>query len=119
MKILLVSANSQYIHASPAPWCLKAGIEKFAKEKIEVGVFECTVNEKIGEVFQNIFEHNPQIVSFSCYIWNIDFVLKLAEMVKNQLGCTIILGGPEVTFNCENIIKKQMSLNKSFCSLTL
>ncbi len=106
MKILLVSANSQYIHASPAPWCLKAGIEKFAKEKCEVFVFECTVNEKTSDIFEKIIEQNPQIISFSCYIWNIDFVLKLAKMVKNQLGCTIVLGGPEVTFNSENIIKK-------------
>ncbi len=106
MKILLVSANSQYIHASPAPWCLKAGIEKNSKEQCEVSVFECTVNEKIRDVFEKIIEENPQIVSFSCYIWNINFVLKLAEMVKSELGCTIVLGGPEVTFNSETTVNK-------------
>lgn len=106
MKVVLVSINSQYIHASPAPWCLKAGIEKFSNEKSEIVVFEGTVNEKIDNVFEKIVKLNPNIISFSCYIWNIVFVLKLAQMVKDELGCIVVLGGPEVTFNSENVIKE-------------
>ncbi len=105
MRVVLASINSQYIHASSTPWCLKAAISKYSKEKSEVLVFEGTVNEDIIEVFQKIAQLKPQILSFSCYIWNIDFVLKLAEMAKRELGCVVVLGGPEVSFNYENVIK--------------
>jgi radical SAM superfamily enzyme YgiQ (UPF0313 family) len=46
-----------------------------------------------------ILEKKPDIIGFSCYIWNIELVLQLAETIKmDNSDINIILGGPEVSF---------------------
>lgn len=42
---------------------------------------------------------NIQVLAFSCYIWNIEYIQKLCQMIKKQKPeMIIILGGPEVTY---------------------
>src|SRR4030043_500976 len=55
-------------------------------------------NQKLSSVAEEIIRQEPEIVGFSCYVWNIERILKLSGMVKK--GCPkvkIILGGPEVS----------------------
>ncbi|MBV1758227.1 MAG: cobalamin-dependent protein, partial [Dethiosulfatibacter sp.] len=41
----------------------------------------------------------PDVIGFSCYIWNIELVLQIAETIKiDNSNISIILGGPEVSF---------------------
>jgi hypothetical protein len=41
---------------------------------------------------------NPKIAAFSCYQWNRNYNLRLAESIKKYFpNCKIIFGGPEVT----------------------
>lgn len=41
-------------------------------------------------------------MGFSCYIWNIELILPLLRQLRKVLpGTTIILGGPEVSFDVE------------------
>jgi len=45
-----------------------------------------------------IVERSPWLVGFTCYLWNIERVLWIAEEVKRRLpGVRLVLGGPEVT----------------------
>ncbi len=86
-----------------APWCLAAGIREFCKEEHEYKVVEGTINEPLDKIAERIVSENPDIIGLSCYIWNINSVAKLGEMLKTALpNCIIILGGPEVSYNtCE------------------
>ena len=44
------------------------------------------------------------VIAFSCYIWNIDEIKELCSMLKKESQVTIILGGPEVTYEPEILI---------------
>ncbi len=49
-------------------------------------------------IVEEILERSPGIVGFSCYLWNIDRTLWIAEKLKErQPELLIVLGGPEVT----------------------
>lgn len=93
MKKLLVSVASKYIHSALAVWYLKAEVPQY-------DVFECTINEDIDAVYKRIIEEKPEIIGFSCYIWNISYIHRLTLMVKRALPeIKIIYGGPEVSYN--------------------
>jgi len=102
MKTLIISLNSKYIHSSLAPWYLKASC---GTECGEVIVSEHTINENPDSILSLIYSHRPDVVAFSCYIWNISHVLRLASSLKKLLPQTvIILGGPEVSYDAEDIL---------------
>jgi radical SAM superfamily enzyme YgiQ (UPF0313 family) len=45
-----------------------------------------------------VVETEPDIVGFSCYLWNVERTLHLCGQIRQRLErCTIMLGGPEVT----------------------
>ena len=84
MKIVIGCLNSKYIHASLAPWCLKSGVENFCKSEVESKVLESTINGDINDFANRIILENPQVVSFSCYIWNIAKTLEVAHRIKQK-----------------------------------
>ena len=103
---LLCVLNAKYIHASPAPWCLKAGVKEYAPEIYDcVHIEEATVNTPIENVLEKICDKNPAVIGFSCYLWNIDYTLRLSALIKARLPETVIaLGGPEVSYCAEKIL---------------
>lgn len=104
MNITLVSLNSKYIHSSLAPWCIKAGVSCFCHDKHNISVKECTVNDSLQNIYSKITEDNCDLIAFCCYIWNIEKVLELSELLKSNLGLTIALGGPEVQYRAKDIL---------------
>lgn len=64
-------------------------------------------NNELEKIKSKLLQHNPNIIGFSCYIWNIDIILKIAKLVKkDKPNVTIILGGPEVSESYAKIIIK-------------
>lgn len=105
MTAVICVLNSQYIHSSLAPWCLLAGIEQYCDSGINAEVIEGTVNEPLENAAKRIIELKPQAIGFSCYIWNITETKQLIRLVSAALPeAVIILGGPEVSFNAEEIL---------------
>ncbi|MDD4080552.1 MAG: DUF4080 domain-containing protein [Eubacteriales bacterium] len=99
LQAALLSLNSQYVHSSLAPWCLRAGVFAFSKGNYEVRVLEGTVNEPLQSVAERIIQENPRVLGVSCYIWNIKAVKALLPLIRAALPqCVIVLGGPEVSF---------------------
>ena len=95
MKVLLVAVNSKYIHTSLAVRALTA-----YADSPDVSYIEFTINERIEDVISRIYSAEAETVMFSCYIWNIEFILKTASTLKKlNPSVNIILGGPEVTFD--------------------
>lgn len=100
MKSILCSLNSKYIHSSLGVWCLLAGSEKFCKTDIKIKVVEGTINETHDLIIERLMAEKADIISFSCYIWNITHVLEIAEQIKKiSPKSTVIFGGPEVSYN--------------------
>ena len=81
MKTLFCCLNSKYIHSSLAPWYLFSACRRYCCEGIDFGVFEGTINEKESNTTEKILREKADILSFSCYIWNITSVLSCAEKI--------------------------------------
>lgn len=105
MKSIFIAVNSKFIHSALAPWYLKAAC---GQDCGETGVLEFTINDSPDTVLAGIYSEQPDIAAFSCYIWNVEFVLKLAANLKKLLPDTIIvLGGPEVSYDAGVLLDKQ------------
>ena len=106
MKVIISCLNSKYVHASLSPWCLLAGVREFSKNIYDTLVMESTINGDT-EVFANeIINEKPDVVAFSCYIWNITKTLEICRIIKNKYDCKIVLGGPEVAYRPKDVLEK-------------
>ena len=106
-RAALCVLNAKYVHASPAPWCLAAGVKQDAPVLWpDVRVVEGTVNEAPDAVLARICAEQPRLVSFSCYIWNIRETLALCAALRARLpGVTLVLGGPEVSYCAAQVLR--------------
>lgn len=103
MKILLAAVNAKYIHSNLAVYSLKAYAGEY-KDQIEIG--EYTINQKKDEILKGLYERRPDILCFSCYIWNISYVTELITEIAKVLPETKIwVGGPEVSYCGEQFLK--------------
>ena len=103
MKVLLVALNAKYIHSNPALYSLLAYAGKY-KEHIELA--EYTINQSLEEIMGDIYKRKPDVLAFSCYIWNISPVFSLTREMKKVLKETDIwLGGPEVSYDSGHILE--------------
>ncbi len=97
VNIVVVGVNSKYIHSCLAAWYLKESLADL--DGIEVDVREYTINNQLQVCLEDIYIRRPHVVAFSCYIWNIDFIRRLAKDLKKILPETyIVAGGPEVSY---------------------
>ena len=106
MKVIIACLNSKYIHASLSPWCLLAGVREFAKDDYDIAVMESTINGDTSAFADSIINEKPDIVAFSCYIWNITKTLEICKAIKEKHNCIIVLGGPEVAYRPNDILEK-------------
>ncbi len=104
MKILLSAINAKYIHSNLAVYSLKAAAGEY-QESIEVAEF--TINNSADYVLEGIYKRKPDVLMFSCYIWNLSMIEKvMREFHKLCPNVPIWLGGPEVSFETETFLEK-------------
>ena len=106
MKVIISCLNSKYVHASLSPWCLLAGVREFSKNSYDISVMESTINGDITDFAHKIIGEKPDVVSFSCYIWNITKNLEICRIIKENHNCKIVLGGPEVAYRQKDVLMK-------------
>ncbi len=118
MKVLLTAINAKYIHSNLAVHSLKAYAQSYlssrnrkdlagCKEKIQIDIAEYTINQQPEEILKGIYRRRPDILCFSCYIWNIAYVEELVQEVSKILPQTLIwFGGPEVSYCAEEILSR-------------
>ena len=96
--VTLCALSSQYLHVTPAPYALLAGVRTFCTQSVDCQVVQGTVNEPVEAVADRIAATSPRLVGLSCYIWNISRVKELLPLLRQRLpDAYILLGGPEVT----------------------
>ena len=103
MDITLVAVNSKYIHLNPA---VRSIGYYLAQRGISAGIKEFSGREELHRATAKILETDAPYIAFSCYIWNIEYILKLAQTVKKSAPeKKIVFGGPEAYCNAENLLK--------------
>ena len=104
MKVLLTTLNSKFIHSSLALRYLRA----YCGDKPwDLALREFTINDSIHTVMGEIYKEAPDIVAFSCYIWNITETLMLARRIRQVMKNTVIvLGGPEVSYDDRSLMEQ-------------
>lgn len=107
MKILLAAVNAKYIHSNPGIYSLKAYAQSVnGAECPDIELAEYTINHQPEQVLQDLYRRGPQVIGFSCYIWNITFIRELiGDLGKILPEAQIWLGGPEVSFNSREMLE--------------
>lgn len=113
MQALFVAVNAKYVHTNIAVryltrFCNRTGME--------CDFCEFTINEPKDIIIQKLYMSDCDVYGFSCYIWNIGRVLEICKNLKQlKPQCTIILGGPEVSFDAENLISDNEFIDFIIC----
>ena len=104
MKILLTAINAKYIHSNLAVYSLQTYAAAHG-HKIERA--EYTINNQLEDILEKIYRQKPDVLLFSCYIWNIEYVKELvSEFHKLRPEVPIWVGGPEVSFETERFLRE-------------
>ena len=104
MKILLAACNAKYIHSNLAVYNLKSCSGEYSSRVV---IKEYTINQIRDDILKDIYLEQPDVVCFSCYIWNISFVRELVPDLKKILPqVEFWAGGPEVSYDAVEFLKK-------------
>lgn len=104
MNIVLTAINAKYIHSNLAVYSLRAYAQKY---KEEIAIAEYTINQQIDDILMDLFKKKPDVLCFSCYIWNLNYVEELIrEIAKIFPGLPIWVGGPEVSYDAGNVLER-------------
>ena len=105
MKVTLVAINSKYIHSNLAVRYLKRFTEDL---QYTCNIQEFSINDRVERIVEEIILKEPEVVAFSCYIWNITYVKKVSRLIKLiDPTIKIIFGGPEVSFDAKEHLKDE------------
>ena len=105
MKFLLTAINAKFIHSNPAIYSLRACVGEKLQPYVELAEF--TINESPESILEGIWKRQPEVIGFSCYIWNWKLIREiLAELPKILPDTEIWLGGPEVTYDGPGLLKE-------------
>ncbi len=107
MKILLAAINAKYIHSNLALRDLKAYAEAHGDlTSVSIEIAEYTINQTENDILIDLYRREADVVLFSCYIWNMNYVRALVSSLhKVRSEVPIWLGGPEVSFHAEEILR--------------
>lgn len=104
-KILLTAINSQYVHLNVAVRYLKKYVEK--NSNLILDIYETNINNQLLNIIKDIFEKKPDLIIFSTYIWNKEYVFDIVRELKKILpDVKIALGGPEVSYEWDKTMKE-------------
>lgn len=119
MKTLLIAINSKYIHSNLAVYYLREYASKYEvsqregiKRGTSINIAEYTINQPFEKILQSIYREKPDLLAFSCYIWNIEIIKRLClELRKVLPNCKIWLGGPEVSYDSKDYLIKNQEVD--------
>ena len=110
MKFLLTAINAKYIHSNLAVYNLRAYAAHYAKgmadsDTVEIG--EYTINNQMEDILEGIYKAKPDVLMFSCYIWNWKMMQEvISELHQVRPELPIWLGGPEVSYHAEEVLEQ-------------
>jgi len=106
MKVLITAIDSKFIHSNLAVRYLKSYTRDMDYES---KIKEFTINDREGKILEEIIKEKPDIVAFSTYIWNVELVSRVANLIKRvNSDIEILYGGPEVSFDSRSFLKNNV-----------
>lgn len=103
MKVVISTLNAKYIHTSLALRYLKA----YCGRDFDVEITEYTIKDPLINVVTDLHGRGPDVLGFSCYIWNIEETMRIIRMIKKIMPrLIIVLGGPEVSYDTKDWMKR-------------
>ena len=107
MKVLLIGVNSRFTHSNLAVRYLKSFTEDLEYKCI---IREFSINDRVERIVQEIISEKADIVAFSCYIWNKDYVKQISDLLKLiDNNIKLLYGGPEVSFESREYLKDSLA----------
>jgi radical SAM superfamily enzyme YgiQ (UPF0313 family) len=108
MNIVFCTLNARFSHSSLSLASLAAS----CRSRGSITIREYTINQAHSEILADLFLLQPDIICFSCYIWNIEATLRLCHDLKEvSPGLRVILGGPEVSFDAAAVMKRHSEID--------
>lgn len=108
MKVILTTLNAKYIHTSLAIRLLKA----YSGNDFDIELAEYTIKDPTMNIVSDLFQRRPDVIGFSCYIWNIEETIRVVDILKKVLPeTTIVLGGPEVSYDTQYWMERVKSVD--------
>jgi len=97
--IILTTLNARYAHCAFGLRYLMANLGEL---QARARMLEFDINQRPIDVVETILRHEPRIVGLGVYIWNATQSLQLvADLKRLRPDLTIIIGGPEVSYECD------------------
>lgn len=81
MKVIASTLNAKYIHTNIAIRYLKA----YAQPDFDVELAEYTIKDPVMNIVTDLVRKKPDVIGFSCYIWNIEETIKVIKMIKRLI----------------------------------
>lgn len=104
MNTILVAINAKYIHSNLAVYSLRAYAKPYREE---ITIAEYTINQQTNDILMDLYKKKPDVICFSCYIWNLTYVETLVREFRKLMPNTPIwLGGPEVSYNAKDVLAR-------------
>lgn len=104
MKIILTAINAKYIHSNLAVYSLRAYAKQYCEE---IGIAEYTINQQTNDILMDLYRKKPDILCFSCYIWNLTYVESIIREIRKLMPeLPIWVGGPEVSYDAKNVLER-------------
>ena len=97
--IVLTTLNAKYIHAA---FGLRYLLANLGDLKSRACLVEFDIQQQPLDVVEVLLARRPEIVGFGVYIWNVAQTTQVIATLKRvRPDLTVILGGPEVSFEVE------------------
>ena len=109
-KVILAALNAKYIHSNLALRYLSRFQNN--NQKHHVKTMEFTINQRLDFIAEELFRKQPDVVLFSCYIWNVEMLRQLCPILKKIMpDCVIGFGGPEVSYESETFLRENPAVD--------
>lgn len=113
MRVTLVAVNAMYQHTSLALRLLSKAAEGLPLLHTPL---ELHINMRDDALLRAVYETKPDVLCFSCYIWNITIILRLVKDMKKLLpSIRIVLGGPEVSYDAHYFLSSHPEIDAIVC----
>lgn len=99
MTIILSTLNARYTHASLG---LRYLLANMGDLQARTHISEFVIGVKASDIVERLLQQRPRIIGFGVYVWNVLETTRVVALLKQVApDITIILGGPEVSFETE------------------
>ncbi len=98
--IVLSTLNAKYSHAA---FGLRYLLANLGPLRSSASLVEFDINQRPVDIAESLLARQPKIIGLGVYIWNVTATTELVATLKRvRPDITIILGGPEVSYEVES-----------------